>query len=117
MEIRRLRSSRQIQSVFFDFFLNKKQTENINQTIIFNCILISLWLFIITFTIKCISLILRQKSKQDMATGPGHIGYVHKILSGNSGGIFCPSPRDISGTIIFIKDSFSERERETSRLT
>ena len=39
----------QIQSVFLDFW-NKKQTENINQTIIFNCILISLWLFIVIIT-------------------------------------------------------------------
>ena len=44
--IRLLGSSLQIQSVFLDF-LNKNQTENINQTIIFNFILISLWLFIV----------------------------------------------------------------------
>ena len=48
--IRLLGSSLQIQSIFLDFF-EQKQTENINQTIIFNFILISLWLFIdiITF--------------------------------------------------------------------
>ena len=47
--IRLLGSSLQIQSVFLDF-LNKNQTENINQTIIFNFILISLWLFIVIIT-------------------------------------------------------------------
>src|SRR4029434_3042616 len=47
--IRLLSSTLQIQSVFLDFW-NKKQTENINQTIIFNCILISLWLFIVIIT-------------------------------------------------------------------
>jgi len=45
MAIRLLGSILQIQSVFLDF-LNKKQTENINQTTIFNFI-IPLWLFIV----------------------------------------------------------------------
>ena len=44
--IRLLGSSLRIQSVFLDF-LNKNQT---NQTIIFNFILISLWLFIVIIT-------------------------------------------------------------------
>ena len=48
--IRLLGSSLQIQSVFFDF-LNKNQTEKINQTIIFNFILISLWLLIVIIKI------------------------------------------------------------------
>ena len=49
--IRLLGSSLRIQSVFLDF-LNKNQT---NQTIIFNFILISLWLFIVIITFLTIN--------------------------------------------------------------
>jgi len=42
-----IRQSSTDSKCFLRFFWNKKQTENKNQTIIFNVILIYLWLFIV----------------------------------------------------------------------